>query len=71
MVSVKMASHLLWWRHNLVPSASPLENEKKQMHCGGIPVLTRPVANLSDMTKSMNRFISVGLLFFAKIQTQK
>ena len=46
-----MVSHLLWWRHNLVSSASPLENEKKQMHCGGIPVLTRPVANLSDMTE--------------------
>ena len=38
---------------------------------GGIPVATRPVANLSDITKSMNRFISVGRLFFAKIQTQK
>ena len=79
MVSVKMASYLLWWRHNLVPSASPLENGRKQKDGkstenedgGGISVATPSVANLSDITKSMNRLNSVGRLFFAKIQEQK
>ena len=30
MVSVKMASYLLWWKHNLVPSAFSLGNWRKQ-----------------------------------------
>ena len=30
MVSVKIASYLLWWRHNLVPSDFSLENGRKQ-----------------------------------------
>jgi len=74
-----MASYVLWWRYNLVPSSFSLENGRKQKYGkstenevgGGIPVATRPVANLSDITKSMNRFIFVGRLFFAKIQTRK
>ena len=33
---------------------------------GGIPVATPPLANLSDIAKSMNRLNSVGRLFFCE-----
>ena len=73
MVSVKIASYLLWWRHNLVPSDFSLENGRKQKWKstgnevdGGILVATRPVANLSDINKIYESLYFCWTLIFLR-----